>query len=116
MERRQAFKLSIQKLIDLTQKGSIWDGSQWEITKALFGRKDTNAMHQLGVFVAKQILEFEKDQSKAAAILLLICLDLAYNAVVSVSLSRYLEVLERILMLLVYGYDGRVHEGPLQSR
>lgn len=116
MERRQAFKLSIQKLIDLTQKGSIWDGSQWEITKALFGRKDTNAMHQLGVFVAKQILEFERDQSKAAAILLLICLDLAYNAVVSVSLSRYLVVLERMLMLLVYGYDGRVHEGSLQSR
>ncbi|KAK7981298.1 hypothetical protein PG988_003536 [Apiospora saccharicola] len=40
-------------------------------------------MHELGFFVAKQVLEYERDQSKAAAILLLICLDFAYNSVVS---------------------------------
>lgn len=78
----------MKKLIDLTQKGTIWEVNQWDITTALFGKKETNPMHELGVFVAKQVLDYEKDQSKAAAILLLICLDFAYNAVVSVSDSR----------------------------
>jgi hypothetical protein len=75
----------MKKLIELTQRGTIWEAGQWDITRALFGKKETNAMHDLGVFVAKQVLAYEKDQSKAAAILLLICLDFAYNAVVSVS-------------------------------
>lgn len=85
MQRRLAFKTSMKKLIDLTQKGTIWEAKQWDITRALFGKKPTNAMHDLGVFVAQQVLGYEKDQKKAAAILLLICLDFAYDAVVSVS-------------------------------
>jgi hypothetical protein len=85
LQRREAFKASMKKLIELTQRGTIWEAGQWDITRALFGKKETNAMHDLGVFVAKQVLGYEKEQSKAAAILLLICLDFAYNAVVSVS-------------------------------
>ena len=86
MQRRKAFKESMKVLIDLTQKGSIWEANQWAITRMLFGKKpNTNPMHELGVFVAKQVLDYEKDQRKAAAILLLICLDFAYNSVVSFS-------------------------------
>lgn len=85
MERRQAFKASMNKLIDLTQKGTIWSASQWDITRALFGKRPTNPMRELGDFVAKQVLDYEKDRCKAAAILLLICLDFAYNAAVAVS-------------------------------
>ena len=87
MERRKAFKTSMNKLIELTQKGSIWTASQWDITRALCGKRPTNPMRELGDFVAKQVLDYENDRNKAAAILLLICLDFAYNAVVSVSNS-----------------------------
>lgn len=87
MQRRQAFKKSMRKLIELTQNGTIWEADQWDITRALFGKRKTNPMHELGVFVAKQVLGYQKDQRKAAAILLLVCLDFAYNAVVSVSNS-----------------------------
>ncbi|KAK6081877.1 Psi-producing oxygenase C (Linoleate diol synthase) [Seiridium cupressi] len=75
--------------------GTIWEANQWDITRALFGKKKTNPMHELGVFVAKQVLDYEKDRSKAAAILLLICLDFAYNAVVSftATLDGYMEEL-----------------------
>lgn len=89
----------MKKLIDLTQKGTLWEANQWDITRALFGKKQTNSMHELGVFVAKQVLDYEKDQRKAAAILLLICLDFAYNAVVSVSKSSSLIVLQTRLII-----------------
>ncbi|KAM0812769.1 putative Prostaglandin G/H synthase 2/cyclooxygenase 2, pgh2/cox2 [Seiridium cardinale] len=97
MQRRQAFKNSMKKLIDLTQKGTIWEANQWDITRALFGKKKTTPMNELGIFVAKQVLDYEKDRSKAAAILLLICLDFAYNAVVSftATLDGYMEGLYR---------------------
>ncbi|KAK8929096.1 hypothetical protein H634G_03383 [Metarhizium anisopliae BRIP 53293] len=97
MPRRQAFQTSMKKLIDLTQNGTIWEANQWGITRALFGKKQTNPMHELGVFVAKQVLDYERDQGKAAAILLLICLDFAYNAVVSftATLDGYMKDLYR---------------------
>jgi hypothetical protein len=88
MQRRRAFKDSMEALMDLAQKGTIWEAGQWDITIALFGKKKTTAMHDLGVFVAKEVLAYENDQRKAAAILLLVCLDFAYNAVVSVSYPR----------------------------
>ncbi|KAJ3546103.1 hypothetical protein NM208_g2174 [Fusarium decemcellulare] len=95
MQRRRAFKTSMKTLIELTQKGTIWEANQWEITRTLFGKKQTNSMHDLGVFVAKHVLDYEKDQRKAAAILLLICLDFAYNAVVSftATLDGYIDEL-----------------------
>lgn len=95
MQRRQAFKKSMRKLIELTQNGTIWEADQWDITRALFGKRKTNPMHELGVFVAKQVLGYQKDQRKAAAILLLVCLDFAYNAVVSftATLNGYMDKL-----------------------
>lgn len=92
MARRQAFRTSMQTLIGLTRKGTIWEANQWDLTRALFGKRATTHMHDLGVFVAKQVLDYEKDQSKAAAILLLICLDFAYHSVVSVSVLFWLRV------------------------
>ncbi|KAF5227413.1 hypothetical protein FAUST_11784 [Fusarium austroamericanum] len=83
MQRRLAFRESMETLVGLTLRGTIWEANQWDITSLVFGKKKSNAMHDLGVFVAKEVLAYEKDQSKAAAILLLVCLDFAYNAVVS---------------------------------
>lgn len=85
MQRRRAFKASMKLLIDLAQEGTIWEANQWRITRTLFGKRQKNAMHKLGVFVANQILSYERDHRKAAVALLLICLDFAYNGVVSVS-------------------------------
>ncbi|RBR08804.1 hypothetical protein FVER53590_12540 [Fusarium verticillioides] len=104
LQRREAFKASMKKLIELTQRGTIWEAGQWGITKALFGKKETNAMHNLGVFVAEQVLGYEKEQSKAAAILLLICLDFAYNAVVS-----FTATLDGYMKDLYAAADGRPH-------
>ncbi|KAF5587632.1 linoleate diol synthase [Fusarium subglutinans] len=104
LQRREAFKASMKKLIELTQRGTIWEAGQWDITRALFGKKETNAMHDLGVFVAKQVLGYEKEQSKAAAILLLICLDFAYNAVVS-----FTATLDGYMRDLYAAADGRPH-------
>ncbi|KAF9765930.1 hypothetical protein IL306_001713, partial [Fusarium sp. DS 682] len=104
LQRREAFKASMKKLIELTQKGTIWEAGQWDITRALFGKKETNAMHDLGVFIAKQILDYEKDQKKASAILLLICLDFAYNAVVS-----FTATLDGYMKDLYAAADGRPH-------
>ncbi|KAK2042413.1 linoleate diol synthase [Colletotrichum somersetense] len=84
MARRQAFQKSVKFLIDLTRQGTIWEANQiFGLSNMLFGREETNPMHQMGVFVARQVLKHEPNQLKAAAILLLISLDLAYNAVVS---------------------------------
>jgi hypothetical protein len=113
MQRRQACKTSMKKLIDLARKGTIWEANQWDITRALFGKKQTNAMHELGVFVAKQVLDYKKDQSKAATILLLICLDFAYNAVVS-----FTAILDGFMKELDYAADhppippNLAHQGP----
>ncbi|RBQ72161.1 hypothetical protein FVER14953_12540 [Fusarium verticillioides] len=104
LQRREAFKASMKKLIELTQRGTIWEAGQWGITKAFFGKKETNAMHNLGVFVAEQVLGYEKEQSKAAAILLLICLDFAYNAVVS-----FTATLDGYMKDLYAAADGRPH-------
>lgn len=85
LKRRNAFKDSMAFLTNLTQRGNIYEANQWAITQALFGRKRTNEMTELGFHIAQRVLEYEKDTGKAAAILLLICLDFAYNSVVSVS-------------------------------
>ncbi|KAH7329412.1 putative prostaglandin G/H synthase 2/cyclooxygenase 2, pgh2/cox2 [Stachybotrys elegans] len=97
LKRRNAFKASMEFLIGLTQRGNIFEAGQWAITHALFGKKKMNDMSKLGVFVAKKVLQHERDQGKAAAILLLICLDFAYNAVVSftATLDQYMKDLYR---------------------
>lgn len=85
LKRRKAFKDSMAFLTGLTQRGNIEEANQWALTHALFGRKRDNPMTELGFYIAQRILEYEQDAGKAAAILLLICLDFAYNSVVSVS-------------------------------
>ncbi|KAK0388546.1 hypothetical protein NLU13_4789 [Sarocladium strictum] len=95
MKRRNAFKTSMAFLTDLTQSGSIVQANQWAITQALFGKKPTNPMSELGVYVAKLVLDYEGDSSRAAAILLLICLDFAYHSVISFTavLDEYMKEL-----------------------
>ena len=53
-------------------------------------KKKTNPMSELGLYVAKMVLEYESDAGKAAAILLLICLDFAYHSVISVSIILFM--------------------------
>ncbi|KXJ89872.1 putative prostaglandin G/H synthase 2/cyclooxygenase 2, pgh2/cox2 [Microdochium bolleyi] len=98
MQRRKDFIKSMNTLIELTQNGTIWEAGSWGISQTLFGTKEkSNPMHDLGVFVAKEVLKYEKDQEKAAAILLLVCLDFAYNAVVALTgtLDGYMDELYR---------------------
>ncbi|KAI9705161.1 MAG: hypothetical protein M1820_005308 [Bogoriella megaspora] len=83
LKRRKAFKTSMSFLIDLTLHANIAAANQWGFTRALFGRKRDNQMTDLGFAVAEKVLEYESDAGKAAAILLLVCLDFAYNSVVS---------------------------------
>lgn len=86
MARRQAFKTSMDKLIGLTHQGTVLGAccNPWSIG-GMFGKKNTNPMHDLGVFVAKHVLGYVGDRSRAAAILVLVGLDFAYNSVNSVS-------------------------------
>jgi hypothetical protein len=88
-KRRAAFKTSMQFLFELAESGNIKEANKWRFPKVLFGAKtDTPANHmkQLGMTVAKRILEQENDTGKAAAILLLTALDSAYNSVLAVCL------------------------------
>ena len=96
LKRRTAFRSSMKFLFGLTQNAHVRAASRWTITRwsrdtlryvLLMGRRrKTNPMTELGLKVAKQIIEHEKDSGRAAAILLLIALDSAYNSVLAVSL------------------------------
>ena len=90
LKRRKAFKTSMSFLIDLTINANVAAANQWGFTRALFGRKRDNPMTDLGYTVAERVLKYEGDAGRAAAILLLVCLDFAYNSVVSVSCSGML--------------------------
>jgi hypothetical protein len=85
LKRRQAFKTSIALLTDLASRGTIAQASQLGAIKAWFMGSTENPMTRLGCSIAKDIMVYENNASKAAAILLLVCLDFAYNAVNSVS-------------------------------
>lgn len=85
LKRSQAFKKSMDFLIHLTLHANIAAANQWDITRALFGKKLSNPMTALGYNIAQKVLSYESDAGRAAAILLLVCLDFAYDSVVSVS-------------------------------
>ncbi|KAK3938600.1 heme peroxidase-domain-containing protein [Diplogelasinospora grovesii] len=92
LKRRQAFKSSMAFLYKLTQAGNIYDANRWSLTRwtanglgYLLGRSGKNPMRDLGFRVARHVLDQEKDAGRAAAILLLIGLDGAYNAVLAFS-------------------------------
>jgi hypothetical protein len=84
-------------LYELTQGANILEASRWTVSRWVrggfsyvwsFGKKIDNPMAKLGLNVAQQILEHEQDLGRAAAILLLIALDSAYNSVLAVSLAQ----------------------------
>ncbi|KAI1179312.1 heme peroxidase [Nemania sp. FL0916] len=81
LKRRKAFTESLVLLFHLALRGNIAQANQWTITRALMGKKKTNPMIELGFKTASQILQDESDPEKAAAILLFIGLDFAYNSV-----------------------------------
>ncbi|KAF7560121.1 hypothetical protein G7046_g4030 [Stylonectria norvegica] len=91
LKRRQAFTASMKFLFKLTQSGNIQEANRWAISRwtknsleylLSFG-KERNPMRELGFRVAQDILKHEKDAGKAAAILLLVGLDSAYNSVLA---------------------------------
>lgn len=99
LKRQAAFKESMQFLLKLTERGNILEASRWDITKPLriienlFKAKSLDNeslwMKDLGRSVAALIFKKEKDIGKAAAILLLTALDIAYISVLSVSSSSF---------------------------
>jgi hypothetical protein len=84
LKRREAFKNSIALLMDLTSRGTIAQATALGSITAYFMGTTDNAMTELGRYISRKILAYESNTSKAAAILLLVCLDFAYNSVNSV--------------------------------
>ncbi|KAL9094108.1 MAG: hypothetical protein Q9165_003523 [Trypethelium subeluteriae] len=110
LKRRIAFKTSMSFLINLTLHANIAAANQWGFTQALFGRKRDNPMTNLGYIVAERILKGESDAGRAAAILLVVCLDFAYNSVVS-----FTAVVDELMRELYEAADGSqiaAHEKP----
>ena len=97
LKRRKAFRSSMAFLFELTKKANILEASRWPLTRWAkntlgyvwpFGKRSSkNPMTALGLKVAEKVLEHERDAGRAAAILLLIALDSAYNSVLAVSLE-----------------------------
>ena len=90
LNRRKAYRSSMNFLYDLTKDGNIWQANRWSITRGLIsmGRKESNPMVELGFRVAERVLKHERDAGRSAAILLLIALDSAYNSVLAVSPTK----------------------------
>ena len=95
LKRRMAFQKSMKFLFDLAEDGNVKEANRFSPTRAVkswFVGKDkladpSNKMRELGIKIAQSILKSEGDTGKAAATLLLIALDGAYNSVLAVSLS-----------------------------
>ena len=90
LSRRAAFENSMQFLFDLAKSGNVRAVSRWSLS-SLFswhGKDDSSEkkMKNFGMKIAKSVLEQDKDIGKAAASLLLIALDGAYNSVLAVSI------------------------------
>ena len=91
LNRRKAYRSSMNFLYDLTKNGNIWKANGWSFTRDLFsmGKKESNPMLKLGFEVAERVLQHEKkDAGRSAAILLLTALDSAYNSVLAVSVTK----------------------------
>ena len=97
LKRRNAYKASMEFLLNLAKEGNILEASRWGVTRSLRGLfnqkpvsirdQETGQMKALGLAAAQRILEQEKDSGKAAAILLLVALDVAYISVLAVCRS-----------------------------
>ena len=105
LKRRAGFKESMESLLKLAEQGSIYEASRSRISKTLRGfvkwsrgffkskpvtdhEKALEPMRALGLSVATRILSEEKDTGKAAAILLLTALDVAYISVLAVCFTQ----------------------------
>lgn len=86
LKRRQAFKTSMKFLYELTQEGHVREANKLGIFQAIGSLfKSKNPMEKMGLGIAHEVLKNEKDFGRSAAILMLIGLDSAYNAVLAVS-------------------------------
>ena len=89
LSRRAAFKKSMQFLYDLAKSGNVRAVSTWSFSNLFSwqGKEDSpeTKMKSFGMKIAKSLLEQDKDIGRAAASLLLIALDGAYNSVLAVS-------------------------------
>ena len=109
LKRRKDFMESMEFLLKLTESGNILEASRWRISRAVrdLGRGVASlldwrlsadekltivSMKILGRLVATRILHEVKDSGRAAAVLLLTALDIAYTSVLAVSyIALYLE-------------------------
>ncbi|KAK3364554.1 hypothetical protein B0T25DRAFT_576792 [Lasiosphaeria hispida] len=99
LKRRKAFKDSMHFLFDLTLKGHMATANRFFLTRKLrdasrfcFGAK-WNSMEQLGLEISQTILQQENYKAgRAAAILLLVGLDNAYNTALAFNavLSKFI--------------------------
>lgn len=88
LRRRKAFKASMETLHGLTLNGSIGAAARWRITNCVLGTfKNDNAMTKLGYEVAELLLKNEPNATDAAAVMVLVGLDAAFNAVLAVGTS-----------------------------
>ncbi|KAL8706501.1 MAG: hypothetical protein Q9201_000433 [Fulgogasparrea decipioides] len=102
LKRRAAFKESMGFLLKLAEEGNIVEADRWGLSRTIrsfFKRTSTSdhdgecePMKALGQSVAARILEEEWDTGKAAAILLLTALDVAY-----ISVLAFTAVLDHLL-------------------
>ena len=89
LSRRAAFKKSMQFLYNLAENGNIRAASRFSLSSYFQNDKDESSekMKSFGMKIAKSVLEQDKGAGRAAATLLLVALDGAYNAVLAVRLS-----------------------------
>ena len=90
LSRRAAFKKSMQFLYDLAENGNIRAASRFSLSSLFSNDKDESPekkMQSFGMKIAKSVLEQDKGAGRAAATLLLVALDGAYNSVLAVRFS-----------------------------
>ncbi|KAL8990819.1 MAG: hypothetical protein Q9169_008029 [Polycauliona sp. 2 TL-2023] len=102
LKRRTAFKTSMNFLLKLAEEGNILEASRSKLSRAIRGlfkgkphsQSDFafDSMRALGRSVANTILQEEGDSGKAAAILLMTALDVAY-----ISVLAFTAVLDHLL-------------------
>ncbi|KAF7545463.1 hypothetical protein G7Z17_g9144 [Cylindrodendrum hubeiense] len=108
LKRREAFSKSMEFLFKLTEGGNILEANKWGITRSITSlwREDKSPVKELGFKVAEEILKTESDSGKAAAILLLIGLDNAYNSVLAFAsvLNSFFQGLDNLSMRQAKGW------------
>ena len=101
LSRRAAFKKSMRFLYDLAKGGSVRAVSRWSLSSLFSWPGEDDApetkMRSFGMKIAKSVLEQDKDIGRAAASLLLVALDGAYNSVLAVSIPlEHLQLLGQL--------------------